>query len=270
VLRDYSGKVAVVTGAASGLGRAFAHELASRHCNLALIDVDSQRLATVGKALENSAAVVTQHCVDVASYSAMESVASAVVRHHQGVHFLINNAGVSVSSQFLSTDRVAFERVLAVNYLGMVYGCRLFLPLLQRQAEAQILNVSSCFAWVGYPGKTAYAASKAAVRAFSECLRLELADTTVGVTVLYPGVVRTNLVRSGACDSPEKHHREGAFLQSRGAAPERVVKRCLDAVKRNPHQIVIGRDYHLLDALARLSPALAAKLIHAAARRQAF
>ena len=270
MLREYANRVAVVTGAASGLGEALARELARRKCHLALVDVNSRDLARVAAELTQFGTIVTQHRADVASESAVQAVAAAVATAHSGVHLLINNAGISVSAPFCKTAPAAFERLLQVNLLGVVYCCRAFLPLLQQESEGQILNVASCFAWLGCPRKTAYAASKGAVRAFSESLRLEFASTRVGISVLYPGPLRTNLVRNGISDSDERRRREEQFLAARGLRPEVVARRCLDALPRNPGRIVVGRLYHALDIIARLSPGLAGRLTGAAAARAGF
>src|SRR5207244_719315 len=132
-----------------------------------------------------------------------------------------------------------------------------FLPFLQSHSQGQIVNVASCFAWLGYPGKTAYASSKGAVRAFSESLRLELAGPGVGVTLLYPGPLQTGIVSSGFCESEQRRQREEQLLKRRGLPVDRVARRCLDKLLNNPSRIVVGLDYRLLDLLARLSPSLA-------------
>ena len=194
---EYKGRVAVITGAASGLGLALATELAVQGCNLALIDIDSAALARTRSELARPGIVVTDHFADVSSEQNLEFVAAEVKKIHRTVHLLINNAGVSGSASFLKTQAPEFDRIIRINFFGAVYGCRVFLPLLQEHSQGQILNVSSCFAWLGYPRKTAYASSKGALRAFSESLRLEICESGVGVTVLYPGPLHTSLVRSG-------------------------------------------------------------------------
>jgi short-subunit dehydrogenase len=186
------------------------------------------------------------------------------------VHLLINNAAISASTAFASMDAKQFDQILRVNFFAAVYACRAFLPMLEKHGERQILNVSSCFAWLGYPGKTAYAASKGALRAFSESLRLELAGAGVGVTVVYPGPMRTSLVSKGSSDSRERREREHEFLMRRSLPTERVARRCADQFLRNPNRIVIGLDYHLLDAVARISPALASGIMRLASGRTGF
>jgi NAD(P)-dependent dehydrogenase (short-subunit alcohol dehydrogenase family) len=262
--------VAVVTGAASGLGRALAGELVSRQCHLALLDVDVSSLQTATQELGGAGIKLTQHCVDVACEEAMKDAAADISRAHGAVHLLINNAAVSASAAFDATTSEAFERILRVNFFGVVHGCRAFLPLLQKHGEGQILNVSSCFAWLGYPRKTAYATSKAAIRGFSESLRLELADREVGVTLLYPGPLSTSLVRSGIAESEEGRAREEDFLRRRGARVDRVARCCLDRLLDNPARIVMSLDYRMMDAMARLSPGLANRVMGWGARRARF
>jgi short-subunit dehydrogenase len=257
MLRRYEGRVAVVTGAANGLGRALAGGLAARKCHLALIDVDSSALRNTAQELAERGIVVTHHIADVGSLQDLERVVIEIGKAHGAVHVLVNNAAISASAAFSTTSGEDFERIVRVNFFGVVHGCRVFLPLLREHAEGQILNVSSCFAWLGYPGKTAYASSKAAIRAFSESLRLEIASHGVGVSVLYPGPMHTALVRSGISDSEERRDRENRFLETRGISPERVAFVALDRLLANPSRILIGFDYRVLDLLARLSPRLA-------------
>lgn len=270
MVREYKGRVAVVTGAANGLGRALAKELGNRNCHLALVDIDSSALMRARQELARPGSVVTCHCADVGSEQNLERVAGEVVNAHGTVHLLVNNAAISASASFLNTNAADFERIIRVNVFGVVYGCRVFLPILQKHAEGHILNVSSCFAWLGYPRKTAYASSKGAVRAFSESLRWEVAERGVGVTVLYPGPLHTTLVRSGVFDSAEQLQREEKFLQKRGLSLERVAQRSLDRLVTNPSRIVIGADYRLLDLLSRLSPRLASRAMRFVSERAGF
>jgi len=270
MLRSYTGKVAVVTGAASGLGLALARELARRKCHLALVDIDGEKLAAAESSLASADIRISGHTADVASAETMRDLAQRVSAEHGAAHLLINNAGIGISAPLSATSPDAFDRLMRVNFDGVLNGCRAFLPLLQQQPEAQIVNVSSCFAWLGYPGKSAYSASKAAVRAFSEALRMELAETAVGVTVLYPGIVATSIVSHGVAVSPDLRDREAAFLAQRGRNPDDAARLALDRLAGNPHRILIGSEYRLLDALTRFSPGLAARIVRWGAKRQGF
>ncbi len=270
MIRGYRDRTAVITGAANGLGRALARELAIRKCHLALVDIDSSGLAKVKEELVPLGVLVTDHRADVGSEEALQRAATEIERAHGTVHLVINNAAVSSSASFANTRAVDFEGLMRVNFLGVVYGCRVFLPFLQGHREGQIVNVASCFAWLGYPGKTAYASSKGAVRAFSESLRLELAGFGVGVTLLYPGPLRTDLVSRGICDSEQRRKREEEFLMRRGLPVERVARQCLDKLLTDPSRIVIGLDYRLMDMLARFSPWLAGRVMAMASARTGF
>ena len=243
MIRGYSGKVAVVTGAARGLGRALADELAARGCRVVPIDLDT---------------------ADVSCERSVQAAAETVKTQYGTIDLLINNAGISISASFVNTASADFDRVIHVNFLGAVYMCRAFLPLFGDDG-GQILNVVSCFAWMGFPGKTAYAGSKGALRSFSESLRIELAPRGIGVTQLYSGPLATDIVLAGVAESEEARKREHEFLQQRGLPVDRVAKRALNKLVRNPARIVLGRDYLALDWLARLLPASAGKIAARAA-----
>src|SRR5262245_35068121 len=209
---------AAVTGSASGLGRAFTIELQKRGYSVIEIDRDA---------------------CDVADRGQVERAAAGA----GPIDLLINNAAISISAPFAATAPDDFERLIAVNFLGVVNITRAFLPSLRQRLGARIVNVSSCFAWHGYPNKSAYAASKAAIRAFSESLRLELAPEGIGVTTLFPGIVRTDIVKHGIGADPGEHE----FLQRRGLDPAIVARRALEKLRSNPARIVIGRDYRAFD-----------------------
>jgi short-subunit dehydrogenase len=146
MIHAYRDRVAVVTGAANGLGKALATELAARGCHLALIDIQASPLSKVSEELAQAGVVVTHHCADVGSEQTLQRVAAEIGSIHGTVHLLINNAALSASASFANTGATEFERILRVNFFGAVYGCRAFLPLLQSHAQGQILNVASCFA----------------------------------------------------------------------------------------------------------------------------
>src|ERR1700736_6625088 len=193
-----AGPVAGVTGAASGIGRALALRLAQEGCMLALGDLDDAGLADSAAAARAIGVRVSTHQVDVSDPMAMEEFRDAVLREHGRVALLVNNAGVAMIGTVteLSLDDIAW--LMGINFWGVVHGVKVFLPVLQQQYDAHIVNLSCIFGIVAPPGQAAYAASKFAVRGFSESLRHELqtAGSPVRLSVVHPGGVATNIARN--------------------------------------------------------------------------
>lgn len=256
---------AVVTGAGSGLGRALALELARRRFNLTLIDCDEERLAYLRRQLSAGGVDVGCCACDVSNKSAVAKAASG---EKTRVDLLINNAATSISAPFESTDPDAFDRVIAVNFLGAVHVTRAYLHRLG--PGSQICNVCSSFSWSGFPNKSAYSSSKAALKTFSETLRLELAAKGIGVTALYPGPMLTEIVRNGISVDKEAKDREHRFLRKHGISPGFVAKIALDRLRRNPARILIGSTYRAMDLSQRLAPSAALWLAGVIAKRNGF
>jgi short-subunit dehydrogenase len=213
---------------------------------------------------------VTAHRCDVADRAAMERLRDQVLATHGRVHLVVNNAGVSVAGRFAETKLEDFAWIMNVNFWGVVHGCHVFLPVLLEQDEAHIVNVSSSFGLLGMAGKTGYAASKFAVRGFSESLRAELSGTRVGVTVLYPGPVDTGIVQRGRVASEAQREAEAKFLASRSIPAERVARRLLEGIRKDEPRVLLSVDYLAIDALARLSPDLSQALAAFLAKRMPF
>lgn len=260
-MRRWRDRVAVVTGAGSGIGRALCEALARRGCDLALVDRDEDGLAATVSRLQKSGRRVSCHSVDVADRAQMERLPEGVLREHGRVHLLVNNAGVSVAGPLAEVSLDDYEWIVGVNFWGVVYGCKLFLPHLLREDEAHIVNILSDFGLVGFPTKSAYAATKFAVRGFSESLRAELYGTSVGLTCVYPGPVDTGIVRRGRAWDPVKQEREAEFVKQRSIPMDQVVKRTLRGVERNAPRVLIGRETYLMDFMARYFPGLTARLL---------
>jgi short-subunit dehydrogenase len=209
--------VAVVTGAGNGVGQAIACHLAKCGCRLVLVDIDHEGLDRTRKLLADCTA--SFHALDVAKRPAIESLAVEIANEWGCVDLLVNNAGVSLADRFEKSDITDFEWLMGVNFWGVIYTCRSFLPLLREAKEARICNILSGFALIGFPTKSAYVASKFAVRGFSESLQMELHAANVGVTCIYLGAVNSDLVRHGrACDSA-KQQAEAEFLARNGIEP---------------------------------------------------
>ena len=247
--------VAVVTGAASGIGRAVVLELAKRGVTLAIIDTDSTGLAEVAR----TPARCTPFVCDVRDPDAMARAADEIARSHGRVDLVVNNAGVSVAGSVEALTLAQLQHAMDVNYWGVVHGCRAFLPALRATADGgshtAVCNVLSDFALFTLPTKSAYAASKHAAHAFTMALGAELAGSGVTVTAVYPGATATALVARGEAVDTDKQAREAAML-ARGLAPEKVARRLVRAVERGRRRVLIGRDTRLLDLATRLAPGL--------------
>jgi short-subunit dehydrogenase len=249
--------VAVVTGAAKGIGAALAMALASRGCHLALVDRDRDALATVVAAAKTSVAV-SAHVADIADAAAAQSVCDAVLAEHGRASILVNNAGVALMGRFEEVEVAEMEWLFAINFWGTVRMCKAFVPVLRREPAAQIVNLSSIFGIVAPAGQTAYGASKFAVRGFSEALRHELEDTGVGVSIVHPGYVKTAIARNArvaaAMDPNEAAERAANFDRMTGSSAEQAAERIVIGIERRQKRILIGRDAARLDWMARMLP----------------
>src|SRR5512138_3421173 len=193
-----NGSAAAITGAASGIGRALALELAARGCDVAIADRDEAGLAAVAAELATRGRKVTTHRVDVSDPAQIQAFATAATAAHPGLNIVINNAGVALLGHFNEIDQAQFEWLMNINFRGVVHGTRAFVPHLSPRPAAHIVNISSIFGIIPPAGQTAYCSSKFAVRGFSEALRHEfwLAKSPINLTVVHPGGIKTNIVRN--------------------------------------------------------------------------
>ena len=253
-MKQFRGRIAVVTGAASGIGRATCLRLADRGCVIAAADIDTMGLESLAKELRERGAQVTTHNVDVASKEAMESFAGEVEDLHGAAHILINNAGVVVACEFGEQSLEDLEWMIGINYWGVVYGCHFFLPLLERQEEAHIVNLSSMFGFLGLPSQSGYCASKAAVRALSESLWTELRSKRIGVTSIHPGCIDTSIVQSGrVSDEAERTEVQGLFDRM-GASPDVVAQAIVRGIEKNKLRVRVRPESVVTEWLKRLAP----------------
>lgn len=273
-MRELRGRVAAVTGAASGIGRALAVELAREGCALSLADVDRAGLeATAARTAERVRTTV--HEVDVADRAAVFAWADATREAHGRVHLVVNNAGVTLGARIETMTEEDLAWLLGINFWGVVHGTQAFLPHLKAAGEGHVVNLSSVFGLIGFPGQGAYCASKFAVRGFTETLRMELEaeGAPVGVTCVHPGGVRTNIARAsrigaGEVDVPSRDEIAEGFEAAARTTPERAARIILRGVKRNRRRVRVGPDAHVVAAAAWLLGASYQRILAAVARRR--
>ena len=250
--------VAVVTGAGSGIGRALARQLAMEGSVLAIADIDEAGLQQTAASLSEKSAKLTTHVVDVSDESAMQGFAEDVAARHGRVTLLINNAGVALLGWFEEISLDDLRWVMDVNFWGVVYGVKYFLPLLKKEQRAHIVNISSVFGIVAPAGQSAYSASKFAVRGFTEALRHELEGSSVFVSCVHPGGIRTPIARRarlGANTPPASRDEAVArFDRLTPTMPDAAAARILQGVERREPRILVGRDARQADILQRLRP----------------
>lgn len=257
------GSAAAVTGAASGIGRALALELAARGCDLALADRDEAGLQAVAAEIAKAQTrKVTVHRVDVSEPGQIEAFAQSALAAHPGLNIVINNAGVALLGQFGEIDQAQMEWLMNINFWGVVHSTRAFLPHLSRQREAHIVNLSSIFGIIAPPGQTAYSASKFAVRGFSESLRheLQMAASPVRLSVVHPGLIATDIARNspastGIADNARRAELIERFDALASKPPAAAAQRIILGIEKNQPRILIGSDARFMDLMQRLRPA---------------
>jgi NAD(P)-dependent dehydrogenase (short-subunit alcohol dehydrogenase family) len=258
---DLSGKVAVVTGAASGIGRALAFGLKDKGCRVALVDIDGEGLARLSAELApGKSGVVTTHITDVSDRDGMRALADDVAAAHGGIHVLVNNAGVSHEAPFVRTSLEDWDHVIGVNLWGVIHGCHFFMRHLAKAERAHIVNVSSLLGIIGMPGQCAYSATKFAVRGLSEVLWEELRPTSVGLTVVHPGAVATAILQRARGDDPDLLRRLDSWYQRHAMMPERASDRIIRAIEKGTPRLLIGPETTFGDSLKRLMPVWGNKL----------
>jgi NAD(P)-dependent dehydrogenase (short-subunit alcohol dehydrogenase family) len=276
-MQQLSGKVAVVTGAASGIGRALALELARAGCELALSDVNEAGLAESRERAEAAGAKVTSARVDVADRHAVHAWADQVVADHGGANLVVNNAGVALGALVEHMTYEDLEWLMGINFWGVVHGTKAFLPHLKRTRDGHIVNVSSVFGIIGVATQSAYNAAKFAVRGFTEALREELDLESCGVSAscVHPGGIKTNIARNSRQGEVGRLSRSrdetiAEFDRVARTTPEEAARVIVAGVRRNKRRILIGLDAYVVDAVQRLAPTGYQRLITAGVRRRGY
>ena len=256
-MKDLHNKVAVITGAGSGIGRALAVAFAAEGCHLALVDINEKGLQETAALLNGYSRKVTTHIASVADRERMQALPAEIEQAHGAIHLLFNNAGVTINKSFEDSSLDDLNFVININMYGVIYGCYYFLPYLKKQAESHIVNTSSLAGFLGLPNQSSYCLTKAAVKSLSETLRAELAVHNIGVTSIHPGTIRTNILRSAAGKSganQQTTEKMASLMERFGKPPEKLALRVVTAVKKNQMQVRIGWDSFLGDWFKRLFP----------------
>lgn len=273
-MKRLDARIAAITGAGSGIGRATAVALAKAGCALALSDVDEQGLEeTVGlaKASAKTGRKVVHRRVDVADRQQMQAWADAAAAELGGINIVINNAGVGLAQTVENMDLEDVEWLFGINWWGVVYGTHYFLPHLRRADAGHIVNISSLFGLVGIPTQSAYCAAKFAVRGFTESLRIELAGSHIGVTCVHPGGVKTEIARRARhydnIGGKSRDEAVATFDRVARTSPERAAADIVNGIRKGRGRVVIGADAKFLQLLPRLMPASYVKIVDWVMRR---
>ncbi|MCU0577227.1 MAG: SDR family oxidoreductase [Desulfobacterota bacterium] len=259
-MKELRNRVAAVTGAASGIGRALAVNLAQQGCHLAISDINEEGLKETAAMIGDHNVRVTTHRVDVADRDQVRRFSEETVKEHGGVHLLINNAGVAVTETLEDVRYEDFEWLMGINLWGVVYGCKEFLPYLKLQNEAHIVNISSVNGILTNPNNGPYCTAKFAVRGFTETLAQELAGSKVKVSCVYPGGIKTSIASNArffkASDSSLSRDEAVAIFDHVMAktTADKAARIIISGIKKDKHRIMVGPDAYVLDWLKRLFP----------------
>ncbi|GAA3911411.1 SDR family NAD(P)-dependent oxidoreductase [Litoribacillus peritrichatus] len=254
-MKDLSGKVAVITGAGSGIGRALAVKLAEQGCHLAISDLNEVGLEQTRKMCETSVVDVRCYTLDVADKDAVYQHADQVEEDFGQVNLIFNNAGVALSVKLLEVDMKDFEWLMNIDFWGVVYGTQAFLPKLIASGEGHIINISSVFGMISVPKQGTYNAAKFAVRGYTEALRQELAleNIPVNVSCVHPGGIQTDIARNARLGPNEnRSFVDTSFDKLAMTKPSKAADIILKGVKANKSRIMVGPDAHAIHFLYRL------------------
>jgi short-subunit dehydrogenase len=255
-MRTLEDRVAVVTGAGGGIGRATALALARRGCRLALVDVSADGLDGSQRQVEAAGGKASVHIADVSDPERMAQLPDEVVGQHGACHILVNNAGVLQVGRFTDDQLDDIRWIVGINVFGVIHGCHFFLPVLREADEAHIVNVSSMAAFVGIPQNAVYSLTKGAVRSFTEGLRAELVGSTIGVSALFPGSTDTNIMRGsrGTESARLNSLADKSIVHLFSSSPEAAGRKIVRAIEHDRARVLLGPDARALDLSARILP----------------
>jgi short-subunit dehydrogenase len=260
----FKDKVAVITGAGSGIGQQLAIQLSAKGCHLALADISQAGLDKTQQLLsddadEKSAVKISIHIVDVADQAQMESFAATIATEHGAANYLFNNAGVALGARIDAVSYDDMHWLMNINYWGVVHGCTAFIPLLKQQKMAHIVNVSSVFGLFTTPYNGIYSASKFAVNGFTDALAQELRKTHINVSCAFPAGIKTDIAKSARIVADLDNNRSAKDLQTTieklfWTSAEQAAAEILKGVTKNKQRILVGKGATLMDIIRRLLP----------------
>ena len=269
-MKSFRDRVAVITGAGSGIGRALAFELGAAGCKLALSDINEAAVKQVAKELKDAGRDVIADRLDGADRDAFYAYADKVLKKFGTVNIVINNAGVALGCTVEDTSYEDFEWLMGINFWGVVYGTKAFLPHLKRADEGHIVNISSVFGLIGVPTQSAYNAAKFAVRGFTESLRqeLEIEGSTVSCSSVHPGGIKTNIAKNARMSSDvskitglDGEASKEQFEKMFRTTPEQAAATIIAGIRGNKRRVLIGADAVAIDTMQRLLPTSYQKLM---------
>lgn len=266
-MKDLKGKVVAITGAGSGIGQRLAVNLAMEGCQLAISDIDSEGLQTTAQMVEELNANVSTHMVDVADRQQVYQFADEAARQHGGVDMIVNNAGVVVSESVEDINYEDFEWLFNINFWGVVYGTKAFLPYLKKRTEGHVVNISSINGIITWPNHSPYCATKFAVKGFTEVLLQEMRKTNIRVSCVHPGGIKTNIARNTKFykgpgrEDMSKEDAVNAFEKAAMTTADKAAGIIIAGIRKNKRRILVGADARLMDFMTRLFPVQFVKIM---------
>jgi len=251
-----TGKIAVITGAGSGIGRALSQQLNREGCRLLLCDISEQGLTETLQSLDRKDVTAQSRIVDVADKAAMQTWAKDIASEHGHIDIIVNNAGVATGAPVEETKYEDIEWLMGINFWGVVYGTMEFLPLLRKSRQGHLVNISSIFGVVSFPTQSAYNAAKFAVRGYTEALRQEMVGTNVHVCCVHPGGIKTNIVRNARMTDPnaDRKESEANFDKLARTSSESAAAQIIKAIEKRKKRLLVGFDAKIMSVISRLFP----------------
>lgn len=265
-----NGKVAVVTGAGSGIGRAIAKKLAFQGCSIALVDINQAGLEETQKILQALAGKYSVHLVDVTDEAQMAVLPEAILGEHAHIDMLFNNAGTTLDRSFAGHSIKNWEFMINLNLWGVIYGCHYFIPHLLKRPESWVINTSSLAGFMGLPTQSSYCVTKAAVKALNESLYAEYKFRNLHVLSVHPGAIKTDIFRKAIAGAEDQEASKKMFaLVSKVAMdPDKAAAKIIRAVEKKKQRVLVGIDSRLVEFIKRVFPVLVHRLAAVAYRLQ--